>query len=190
MTTTPTEPQASQSGGPAGNASRRSWVWGAMSWTTLITFVVIFAVDQAHKWWMLLVFNLEERGRVAITSFMDVIFVLNTGISYSLLDGDSQSWQYTLAAFAVLVSAAMWIWAAREATGWLFAAAIGLIIGGALGNALDRVLVGGVIDYVSLHAYGYRWYIFNIADVAIVAGVIGLLYDSLWLSRNSATNTP
>ena len=65
---------------------------------------------------------------------------------------------------------------------------LGLIIGGALGNALDRLIVGGVIDYISLHAFGYYWYIFNIADAAIVAGVVGLLYDSYVSSRNAAAN--
>jgi signal peptidase II len=66
------------------------------------------------------------------------------------------------------------------------ALSLGLIMGGALGNALDRVLIGGVADFFSLHAFGFYWYVFNIADVAIVAGVIGLLYDSLRSSRNPA----
>jgi signal peptidase II len=56
---------------------------------------------------------------------------------------------------------------------------LALIIGGALGNAIDRVLIGGVADFFSMHAFGFYWYVFNIADVAIVAGVVGLLYDSL-----------
>ena len=60
------------------------------------------------------------------------------------------------------------------------AASVGLIIGGAIGNGIDRILIGGVADFFSLHAFGFYWYVFNIADVAIVAGVIGLLYDSLW----------
>ncbi|MEL7049435.1 MAG: signal peptidase II, partial [Pseudomonadota bacterium] len=83
---------------------------------------------------------------------------------------------------------AFWVWVARAATNRVFAVSLGLIIGGAIGNALDRVLVGGVIDYVSLHYAGFYWYVFNVADMAIVAGVVGLLYDSIWLSRNSAAN--
>jgi signal peptidase II len=66
------------------------------------------------------------------------------------------------------------------------AASIGLIMGGALGNAVDRVVLGGVADFFSLHAFGFYWYVFNIADAAIVAGVAGLLYDSLLASRNDA----
>ncbi len=68
------------------------------------------------------------------------------------------------------------------------AVSLGLIIGGAIGNAIDRAKLGGVADFFSLHAFGFYWYVFNIADVAIVAGVIGLLYDSLWASRNDAAN--
>ena len=80
----------------------------------------------------------------------------------------------------------MAIWLARGVTDKLVAASLGLIMGGALSNALDRILIGGVADFFSLHAFGYYWYVFNIADMAIVAGVAGLLYDSLAPSRNSA----
>ncbi|MEO1544822.1 MAG: signal peptidase II [Pseudomonadota bacterium] len=168
--------------------TQASWFWGAYSRVAFVAALITFAMDQAHKWYMMLVFDIQNRGRVEITSFLDFVFVLNTGISYSLFDGSSQSWQYVLAGFAVVASLAFWIWVARSCTGTVFAVSLGLIIGGALGNALDRVLVGGVIDYFSMHAYGYYWYVFNIADVAIVAGVIGLLYDSLIVSRNSAAN--
>jgi signal peptidase II len=85
-----------------------------------------------------------------------------------------------------VASLALWVWLARGATGRLMAASIGLIMGGALGNAVDRVVLGGVADFFSLHALGFYWYVFNIADVAIVAGVAGLLYDSLPGSRNDA----
>ncbi|MEO1204929.1 MAG: signal peptidase II [Pseudomonadota bacterium] len=171
------------------NGAAAGWLWGPYSKLALTVAVVTFILDQAHKWYMMLVFDIQNRGRVEITSFMDFVFVLNTGISYSLFDGSSQSWQYVLAGFAVTASLAFWVWTARSATGAIFAASLGLIIGGALGNALDRVLVGGVIDYVSMHAFGYYWYVFNIADMAIVAGVIGLLYDSVVMSRNSAAKT-
>ena len=77
-------------------------------------------------------------------------------------------------------------WLATGATNAIMAVSIGLIIGGALANALDRLHLGGVADFFSLHAFGFYWYVFNIADVAIVAGVAGLLYDSFWPSRNDA----
>jgi signal peptidase II len=136
---------------------------------------------------MIHVYDIAEKGRVTVTPFLDLVFVLNTGVSYSLLDSTSFAWQVALATFAVVVSLALWVWLARAGTSRLMAVSLGLIIGGAIGNAVDRLLYGGVADFFSLHAYGFYWYVFNIADVAIVAGVLGLLYDSWAASRNSAT---
>lgn len=170
-------------------ASRLSrWLWGPYSGLALKVAAVIFVVDQAHKWWMLLVYRIGEKGRVTVTPFLDLVFVKNTGISYSLLDGSAYTWQLVLALFSVIVSVALWAWLAAAGTGRLMAWALGLIMGGALGNGLDRVLIGGVADFFSLHAFGFYWYVFNIADVAIVAGVAALLYDSFKGSRNDAAN--
>ncbi len=156
-------------------------------WTlALLTFLV----DQAHKWWMLLIYRIPEKGRVAVTPFLDLVFVVNPGVSYSLFPQSDQRGQYLLAAFAVIAVLCLSIWMARPEMNRLLAVSIGLIIGGALGNALDRLLIGGVADFFSLHAFGYYWYVFNIADVAIVAGVIGLLYESYGPSRGSATKAP
>jgi signal peptidase II len=161
-------------------------LWGSYSPLGLRLALAVVAVDQAHKWWMLLIYRIQDRGRVQVTPFLDLVFVKNTGVSYSMLDGSSMAWQLALAAFAVAASVALAVWLARGTTGRLMAASIGLIIGGAIGNAIDRVLIGGVADFFSLHAFGYYWYVFNIADVAIVAGVAGLLYESFWPSRNDA----
>ena len=152
--------------------------------TALWIALFVFALDQAHKWWMILIYKIEGRGRVPVTPFLDVIYVLNKGVSYGLLSADDQRWQYGLSAFAVLASAALLLWVWRTAENRLVAVSVGLIVGGALGNALDRILLGGVADFFSLHAYGYYWYVFNIADVAIVLGVLGLLLDLLRPARN------
>ena len=168
------------------NAGLRSWLWGPYSRLGLAVFLVTLVLDQAHKWWMLEVYDIEERGRVAVTPFLDLVFVKNIGISYSMFDQESYSGQIMLAAFGLAATLALWIWLARGATGRLLAVSLGLIMGGAIGNAIDRVLIGGVADFFSLHAFGFYWYVFNIADVAIVAGVIGLLYDSLMASRKDA----
>jgi len=167
-------------------ATPTSWFWGRYSALALKVAVATFVIDQAHKWWMLLVYKIEEKGRVTITSFFDLVFVKNTGISYSLLDQSSTAWQYVLALFAVVASIGLWMWLAAAGTGRIMAWALGLIIGGALANGLDRVIIGGVADFFSFHAFGFYWYVFNIADVAIVAGVAALLYDSFVGSRNSA----
>lgn len=164
------------------------WLWGPYSALALKIAAVTFVLDQASKAWVLLVYELQDKGRVKVLPFLDLVFVKNTGISYSMLDGDTYSWQIVLATFAVVASIGLWVWLARAGTGRVMTWSLGLIIGGALGNAVDRVLIGGVADFFSLHAFGYYWYIFNIADVAIVAGVVGLLYESFIGSRNDAAN--
>ena len=164
----------------------RAWIWGRYSGLGLIVALATLVLDQAHKWWMLHVLGIADLGRVELTPFLDLVYVKNIGISYSLFDQDSYEGQLLLAAFGVAATCALWVWPAHAATSRLMGASIGLIMGGALGNAVDRVCLGGVADFFSLHAFGYYWYVFNIADVAIVAGVIGLLYDSLLTSRKDA----
>ncbi len=170
---------------PMTTTSPSSLIWGPFSRACALVLISTFALDQAHKFWMLLIYRIKERGRVPILPFMDFVFVLNKGVSYGLLSFIGQG---ALIGLALATAVALWAWVARAATGPLMTVSLGLIIGGALGNAVDRWLHGGVVDYVSLHAFGYYWYVFNIADVAIVAGVIGLLYDSLKASRNDASN--
>lgn len=170
-----------------GKTISHGWLRGPFSRLGLIVGLVTLVLDQANKWWMLEVYRIAEKGRVAVTPFLDFVFVKNTGISYSMFDQDSQAGQLGLAAFGVVATFALWVWLARGGTSALMGVSLGLIMGGAIGNAIDRVLLGGVADFYSLHAFGYYWYVFNIADVAIVAGVIGLLYDSLVSSRNDAS---
>lgn len=164
---------ANESGLPA-----PSRLWGRYSALGLTVALVTLMLDQANKWWMLHVYQIEGKGRVAVTPFLDYVYVLNTGVSYSMFDSSSSSWQLALCIFAAVASVVLWFWLSRPDTSKLMAVSLALIIGGAIGNGIDRVVLGGVADFFSLHAFGYYWYIFNIADVAIVAGVAGLLYDS------------
>lgn len=154
-------------------------------WCALGTLVV----DQAHKWWMLAVYRIQDRGRVSLTPFLDLVYVQNKGVSYGLLPLDSRHGQWLLAGFAGLAVLALAVWLARGIASRLVAVSVGLIMGGAAGNAIDRLVLEGVADFFSLHAFGFYWYVFNIADAAIVAGVCGLLYDSLGLSRNRAVKS-
>ncbi len=168
------------------NESPGSWLWGPYSRLAGLVALPMLIIDQAQKWWMLAGLGMKEGQGFVILPFFNIVYVKNTGISYSLFDSDAQSWQNTLAAFAFAVSIALWVWIARGATSRLMAISLALIISGAVGNAIDRLLIGGVADFFQLHGFGYSWYIFNIADAAIVAGVIGLLYDSFVPSRNHA----
>lgn len=171
----------------SGNLPVRSFVWGPYSGLALAVAAPTALMDQGHKWWMILGYHIQDKGRVEVLPVLDLVYTLNTGISYSLLEMKGQGGQLLLAAFALLASIALWIWIARAATSPLMAFSLALILGGAVGNGIDRVTLGGVADFFLLHAFGFTWYIFNLADVAIVAGVIGLLYESFWFSRKDAT---
>jgi signal peptidase II len=159
-------------------AKPRSLVWSRWAPLALAVFLATVAIDQVHKWWMLSVYDIASKGRIEVTPFFDIVFVKNIGISYSLFNQESALGQYLLAGFAVVASAALWVWLNRSSASRLMAISLALIIGGAIGNAIDRLRLGGVADFFSLHAYGFYWYVFNIADMAIVAGVAALLYES------------
>lgn len=145
-------------------------------------------LDQLHKWWMISIYGIKLEERVFVTPFMDFVFVINKGVSYGLFTQGSQTGQYVLAGFAMVVATALAVWLVKGVHTRPAALGIGLIIGGAVGNGIDRLHLGGVADFIQLHAFGFYWYVFNVADVAIVAGVAALLYDSLILSRKSASN--
>ena len=165
----------------------KRWFWGPLSPLGLGVAAVTALADQAHKAWMLYVYDIAARGIVRIASFFDLVLVWNRGISYGLFPQESALGRLGLILFAFGASAGLAAWLARVDTK-LTAVSIGLIIGGAIGNAIDRILYGAVADFFSLHAFGFQWYVFNIADAAIVAGVVGLLYDSLVRGHKKAGN--
>ncbi|MDR3466695.1 MAG: signal peptidase II [Xanthobacteraceae bacterium] len=138
-------------------------------------------LDQASKAWLLYGFDLPRRGSVAVTPFFDLVLAWNTGISYGWFQNEGPFGQAVLIAVKVVAVLVMAIWMARSQT-LLAALSLGLIIGGAIGNAIDRFLYGAVVDFALFHleigGRPFNWYVFNLADVAIVAGVAGLLYDS------------
>lgn len=149
----------------------------------LITAVIVLALDQASKFWLLQVFDIGHRGAVRLTPFFDLVLAWNQGISFGWFQSGG-SWAQiilmTIKAVAVVILA---VWMARSRT-WLATFALGAIIGGAIGNAIDRFTYGAVVDFALFHVQiggnTLNWYVFNLADVAIVAGVVALLYDSFW----------
>jgi signal peptidase II len=161
--------------------------WGPLSPFGLGIAAVVLLVDQAHKAWMLYVYDIGAKGVVRLTPFFDLVLVWNQGVSYGLLTQRSELGRWALILFAFAAAIGLAIWLART-TSLLAAAGIGVIIGGAIGNAIDRVLYGAVADFFSFHAFGYEWYVFNIADTAIVAGVVGLLYESLFGGHKKVSN--
>jgi signal peptidase II len=162
-------------------------LWGVRSGLGLLAALIVLVIDQAHKYWMLGPFDIAGRGRVELAPFLDLVMVWNRGISYGLLQQDGTLGRYLLIAVTVLAICVLVLWLATTA-GRLTAIAFGLIIGGALSNLIDRLLHGAVADFFLLHAWGFEWYVFNIADMAIVAGVVWLLYDSVLGRHKSAAN--
>jgi len=143
--------------------------------------LVTVVLDQALKAWLLHGFGLARRGSVALTPFFDLVLAWNTGISYGWFQHEGALGQAALTAIKAVAVVVMAVWMARSHTR-LATLSLGLIIGGAIGNAIDRFVYGAVIDFALFHLTlgerTFNWYVFNLADVAIVAGVVGLLYDS------------
>lgn len=159
-----------------------SYAWGPLSRLGLAAAAVAAIADQASKFWLLDVFDLPGRAPVAVGPWVSLVLTWNSGISYGLFQQKSLVGVWALLTFKAVAVVLLWIWLAR-ASSRLTAVALGLIIGGAVGNSVDRLHWSGVMDFVLFHietaSWTFRWYVFNLADVAIVAGVVGLLYDSL-----------
>jgi len=144
--------------------------------------VATLALDQASKFWLLHVFDIAHRGAVRVTPFFDLVLAWNIGISFGWFQNDNPIAQTSLMVVKALAVIALAIWMSRSRT-MLATISLGVIIGGAIGNAIDRLVYGAVVDFALFHVQiagnTFNWYVFNLADVAIVAGVIALLYDSL-----------
>jgi signal peptidase II len=144
--------------------------------------------DQGIKLWLLYGFGLRQGDRVALTPFLDIVLTWNIGISYGLFRQVGALGQWALFALKLIAVVLLAVWLVRTGSR-LSAVALGLILGGAAGNAIDRVIHGAVMDFVLFHitasTWTFQWYVFNVADAAIVAGVAGLLYESL-LARDAA----
>jgi len=160
----------------------RTYLFGPLTRRGLVAAAIACAADQASKLWLLHVFDLPRVafGRpFELTSFLALTLNWNPGISYGLFPQESDFGRYVLLALTLTALAVLWGWLARAESKWT-ALALGLIIGGAVGNFIDRLYLPGVMDFVWFHIerFNFSWYVFNLADAAIVAGVIGLLYES------------
>jgi signal peptidase II len=166
-------------------------MWGRFTAFGLAVALATAAIDQATKLWLIYVFDIAARVPVRITPFLDLVLVWNKGISYGLFQQQDALGQWALLAIKAVAIVLLWIWLARTPSR-LTALALGLITGGAVGNAIDPFVHEGVADFVLFHittqSIHFNWYVFNFADTAIVAGVVGLLYESLF--RDGAAKAP
>ena len=145
----------------------------------LLTGLVVLSADQLSKYWVLNVLRLPELGSVSILPMLNFTMVWNRGITFGLLSGEGRLGTLLLAVVALVVVAALGVWL-RRAESRLVAVAIGAIAGGAVGNVSDRARFGAVVDFIHAHAGGWSWYVFNVADAAIVCGVAALVFDGAW----------
>lgn len=145
---------------------------------TLVIAAVVLLLDQLSKW-VILELVVPPPGGIAVTGFFNIVLTYNTGVSFGLFQGEA-AWQpYFLIAVNLAVSVALLIWLRRQ-SGALLIWAVGLVVGGAVGNAIDRLHQPGVVDFLDFHVAGWHWPAFNIADSAIVCGVLLIVADGLF----------
>lgn len=154
----------------------------------LLVAVVILVADQASKWWILEVLNLPFLRQVVLLPVLSLTMVWNTGVTFGLLSGFGDWGYLVLTGISLVVVAALGVWL-RRAESRMAAIAIGAIVGGAIGNVIDRLRFGAVVDFIHAHVdtpWGeFSWYVFNVADAAIVCGVVALIIDSQWPRRTA-----
>ncbi len=149
--------------------------------------VVLFA-DQVSKWWVVDVLHLPQVGQIVLLPVLNFTMVWNRGVTFGLLTSFGRSSYLLLAAVALAVVIALVVWL-RRAELLLVAISLGAIVGGALANVIDRLRFGAVIDFIHAHIGDWSWYVFNLADAAIVCGVAALVIDSLLPRARRAGST-
>jgi lipoprotein signal peptidase len=163
--------------------NRRTWLGGVVALAVLLA-------DQASKWWVLNGLDLPDLHQVVLLPVLNLTMVWNHGVTFGLLNGLGSAGHWLLAIVALAVVAALAVWL-RKADSHVTATAIGAIAGGAVGNVIDRLRFGAVVDFIHAHVViggtDYSWYVFNVADAAIVCGVATLILESQFGRRQPSS---
>lgn len=150
--------------------------------TGLVFAALLLLADQVTKYLILEVIDLPGQRNIPLIALgpagLDLTMVWNRGVTFGLFSGEGAWNHLILAALALVVAGFLLRWLARAETR-MVTYALGAVIGGAIGNVIDRVRFGAVVDFVDVHAWGWHWYVFNVADAAIVCGVLALVADAL-----------
>jgi len=151
----------------------------------LAAALAVLALDQALKWWVYEGLELRRLIRIEVTSFFNLTLVWNRGVTFGLLNAGGPEQQLVLGGVALAVAALLgvWLWRARSR---LVGLALGLVLGGAGGNLIDRWRFHAVMDFLDFHAWGWHYWAFNLADSAIVVGVGLLVIDALFRPQTSS----
>jgi signal peptidase II len=147
--------------------------------------VAVIVGDQVSKWWLYEYLVAEGRRMAEVLPFINLVAVWNYGVSFGMFNNGSAaaSWIFIVVALAIVAILAVWLYRAARSVP---ACALGLVVGGAFGNVIDRVRFGAVFDFLDVHAAGWHWPAFNVADSAISVGVAVLFIDSLFHGSESS----
>ena len=148
----------------------------------LLAGLLVLAADQGSKAWVLHGLDLPRAGRIVLLPVLNLTFVRNRGVTFGLLSDFGPWGHLALAALALAVVAVLVLWLRRTASP-VVAIALGAVAGGALGNVIDRLRFGAVMDFIDVHIGAWHWYVFNVADAAIVCGVAALVLESQWPNK-------
>jgi signal peptidase II len=158
---------------------------GSMTRLGVTVSGLVFGLDQLTKWAALYVLDLPDRP-IVVTPFLNLVMVWNRGVSFGMLNSAGALAPWLLSGLALAVVIALLVWLGRTEH-WLNAIGLGLVIGGALGNVVDRLRYGAVVDFLDFHAAGYHWPAFNVADAAICIGAGVIVLDGLLAPRRQYT---
>lgn len=183
---TPPRPRPAKNPSPSkGGGKKRGAKKNYLSVAAILGFTAAFItllLDQATKIYGLFIYDLPVREPVPVAPFINLIVVWNRGVSYGLFQQSTEIGRWILIVVSIIAAIGLGVWI-RRTTGRVLAISLGLIAGGAVGNVIDRLAYGAVFDFIQIYFGSWSWYVFNVADAAIVAGVIGLLYDSFFLEK-------
>ena len=159
-------------------ASEPLKAFSKIGWAAYALAVLVIALDQISKYWILYVHDLPSRFTTPVAGPFSLTMVWNRGVSFGMFraEADLMRWALTIFSIAVAVILAIWV---RKADRPLLGIGLGLVIGGAIGNAIDRIRFGAVVDFLDFQRLGFFPWVFNLADSAITVGVVFLLLDSM-----------
>jgi len=146
--------------------------------------LAIIGLDQLSKWWITDVV-MQPPDNITLLPFFNLVLAHNRGVSFGMFAAGSEAGKWFLVGVAGVITLFLVNWL-YKATSGLSILALGLIIGGAVGNVIDRIFIGAVVDFLDFHAFGYHWPAFNVADISISLGAAILIFESLFRHENSA----
>lgn len=154
----------------------------------LAAFIVVLCADQGSKWWILNVFDLPAKGSVVIAPGLNFTMVWNHAVTFGMLGGVGRYGPLLFCTVALVAVLAL-LWQTLRTSRMVVAIASAAIAGGAVGNVIDRMCFGAVVDFIHVHAYGWSWYVFNVADSAIDCGVVAWVIDSILADRRQSASS-